>query len=90
MADDLELTDEDLNFEEELDEDDDICSECHEEFCECPDPHLVQHHLEKGLRIYCAYDYCDDPKIRELLEQAMPLVSEAYALNEQKIKELED
>lgn len=66
-------------------EDEEICSTCHEEFCECPSPEMVEYGLEKIYRVDMALQYCDDPEIRNLLEQALPLLYQAQALNEARM-----
>jgi hypothetical protein len=57
---------------------------------ESPDPYMVQHGLEKIYRIDMAYSHCDDPEIKGLLEQALPLLWRAQELNDQKIAGLEE
>lgn len=69
---------------------DGICTECHEEFCTCPNPEMVKFGLEKIYRIGMALDYCDDPEIKPLLEQALELLYKADELNDRKINALED
>jgi hypothetical protein len=81
-VDDDDIADEDADGDEE---DDGVCPDCHDEFCQCPSPEMVQHGLEKIYRVDMALAYCDDPEIRGLLEQALPLLYRAQELNDARV-----